>query len=115
MPGDFFARIWSGSAVFGGFRVAAEQERDAPECCKADEAVDDAAHDACLPTKQEGDTVEPKQADAAPVQAADDGEDQCNSIEHKNSPFRFAHSMAGRGIFMHSCGEHGKMGVLSAG
>ena len=68
--------------MFGGLGMAAEQERDAPERCKADKAVNNAAHDACLPAEQERDQIETEQADAAPVQTADDGERQCNFINH---------------------------------
>ena len=50
--------------MFGGLGMAAEQERDAPERCKADKAVNNAAHDACLPAEQERDQIETEQADA---------------------------------------------------
>ena len=58
----------------------AEQERNAPERRQAHEREDHAAESAVLSAEQSGDEIELEQADAAPVQPADNGENQGNLI-----------------------------------
>ena len=78
------------SAVRRGIRAVTKQQRDAPQRGYADQSVNDPAHHTRLPTEQEGDQIKTEQADAAPVQAADDGERQSDLIQHKRkSPFQF--------------------------
>ena len=63
-----------------------------------DQAIDDTAHYAGGAAKQKCDEVKAEQADAAPVQAADDSECQRDFIDHlKNLPSWFCNSMAEKG------------------
>ena len=58
----------------------AEQQRDAPQTCQADDGVDDPADNAAGAAEQPGNKVKLKNANKTPVQRADDGQDQCQSI-----------------------------------
>ena len=53
-----------------------EQEGDAPQGGKPHQGKDDPAEGGALAAEEETDQVEPKNADAAPVDAADDGQRQ---------------------------------------
>ena len=59
----------------------AEEHRDAPDTGKPHERVDDAADRAHLPAKEERHAVKAEQADAAPVECADDGKRQRDLID----------------------------------
>ena len=61
-----------------------EQERDAPQCRETDQCVDDAAECGCLPAEKVRDKVKSEYTDKAPVDAADDGKHQGNSVHDHN-------------------------------
>ena len=58
----------------------AEQQCDAPQTCQTDKGIDDPAYDAVLSAEQPRNKIKLKNTHQTPVQAADDGEDQCNGI-----------------------------------
>ena len=60
--------------------AGAEEERDAPDAGERNDGINDAAEDRGLAAAQPCHKVKLEQADAAPVQRADDGEDQRNTI-----------------------------------
>ena len=60
--------------------VFAEQQRNAPQTCKADEAVDDSAKRCCLATKDPRYQVKLEERNKPPVQRPDDRQDQRNGI-----------------------------------
>lgn len=62
---------------------ATEKEADRPETCKTDNGVDDAAEDRCG-TEQPSHQVKLENAYQPPVDAADDGKDQCQNIHMIN-------------------------------
>ena len=60
----------------------AEQQGNAPESGDADEGIDDAADDGELAAADRCDDVEAEDADAPPVQRADDDKNQRNIIQY---------------------------------
>ena len=64
-----------------GFLALPEQERDAPESGDADQCVDDSAEGRHLSAAQEGHNIEAENSDAAPVQGADNRQDEGNLID----------------------------------
>ena len=69
----FFLCVLGVRVALNGLRFA-EKHRDAPYAGKAHERVDHAADRAHLTAAEERDEVKAEQADAAPVERADDGE-----------------------------------------
>lgn len=69
-------------SVLDGIRLAAEQQRHAPDRGQAHQRVDHAADRGGLPAEQVGDHVESKQSDTAPVQPADDSQRQGDSVHN---------------------------------
>ena len=62
----------------------AKQQSNAPKACQTYDGVDDAADNRALSTEQPGHQVKLEDADKAPVDRTDDGEDQCDSIHTCN-------------------------------
>ena len=60
----------------------AEQQRNAPDARQRHQCVEDPADNCALPAENPGDDIELKQPDAAPVQRAQDDQDQSNAIQH---------------------------------
>ncbi|MPM18885.1 hypothetical protein SDC9_65303 [bioreactor metagenome] len=62
--------------------VSLEEQRDAPQTCQANQRINDAGEGSHLPAAEKGHRVEAEQADAAPVQRADNGEHQCDLVDY---------------------------------
>ena len=80
MPSDsdlFLCRL-----LFGHFAVLSlpEKERDAPHARQGDDGIDDAADQRILTTADPGDDIKLEEAYAAPVESADNGENERNTI-----------------------------------
>ena len=60
--------------------LAAEEQGNAPDRGQAHQGIDHAADGAAGAAEQEGDQVKAEDADAAPIQAADNGQNQSNLI-----------------------------------
>ena len=60
----------------------AEQKRDTPNARQGDDGVDDAGQESVLTAADPRDNIEGKQSDAAPVECADDGDDQRDAIHN---------------------------------
>ena len=69
--------------------IVPEQEGNAPYGGDADECVDDAAQNGALPAEKPCDEIKLENADEAPVDAADDDENNADLIEdiHGNTSF----------------------------
>ena len=66
--------------------AGAEDEGNAPDAGESDYCVDDTADDGILTAEEPGNGVELKETDAAPVEGADNGKNQSNTIhQHKRS------------------------------
>lgn len=63
----------------------AEEKGNAPNACKRDDGIYDAAEKRLLAAEEPRDDIEFEKADTAPVEAADDGEDKCDPIKHKGT------------------------------
>ena len=63
------------------FFVGAEQQCDAPDACKTYQRVNDSRQKSGLTAQEKGHGVEAEQADSAPVQGADNGQQQCDSVK----------------------------------
>lgn len=72
-----------------GFGAVAEQKRNAPDCRKTYKCVDDSAYNTGLSAANPCDEIELKDADRAPVDAADNRQDKTNFVEHISSSFSF--------------------------
>lgn len=60
--------------------VAAEQDGNPPDACKADDRIDDARYDGAHAAENAGDEVELEDADQPPVQRTDDDENKRECI-----------------------------------
>jgi len=60
----------------------AEEKRDAPNARQGDDGVNDTADEGALPTTDPSDDIKLEKADAAPVERADNGKDQRNTIQN---------------------------------
>ena len=58
------------------------EKRDAPNACQGDYGVNDTADKGALPTADPSDDIKLEKADAAPVERADNGKDQRNTIQN---------------------------------
>ena len=67
---------------FVGKRIVAEEQRDAPKRRETDERVYHAAHGRRLPAADPCNYIEPEQTDAAPVDAADYGQNKCDAVDY---------------------------------
>lgn len=67
-------------------KLFAEEERSAPQTCKADDGVNDPAEYGILSTKQPGHKIKLKDTDEAPVDTANDRQDQSKCIDHDLLP-----------------------------
>ena len=65
-----------------GLFIGTEEHRNAPQTGETHQRIDNAGEHGHLAAAQERHRVEAKQADTALVQGADDGQDQCNFINH---------------------------------
>jgi hypothetical protein len=65
-----------------GKRVAAEKQRDAPKRGEADKRVYHSADCRRLSAADPCDDIEFEQADAAPVDAADYGQNKCDAVDY---------------------------------
>ena len=63
-----------------------EEQRDAPDAGQPHQGIDDPAENGHLPAAEEGYDVEAENADAAPVQRADDGQRQGNFVPYHGFP-----------------------------
>ena len=80
------SRLHIFSALFPNF---AENERDTPNSGKGDDCVDNSADEGVLSAEKPGNGIELKQPNSSPIQGADDGKDQRNTIHNhkKIHPF----------------------------
>ena len=67
-------------------QISAEQEGDAPQAGNTDDGIDDPADYRILATKDPGDKVKLENTHQAPVDATDDGQKLCQSIQHNEFP-----------------------------
>jgi len=72
------------SYLFGSPFHIPEQQRDAPDTCKGNQRIDHTADGSTLTAEKPCHCVKLKQADAAPVERADDHQDQCDSVQHSH-------------------------------
>ena len=63
----------------------AEEKGNAPNARKRDDGIYDAAEKCLLAAEEPRDDIELEKTDTAPVEAADDGEDECDSVKHKGT------------------------------
>ena len=68
--------------MFQNFFPLPEEQRDAPDTRQRDKGKNDTADCRSLATKGPAHYVELEQADAAPVDRADDHKDQSDSVQH---------------------------------
>lgn len=91
------AKYFCGAGIFilrdlsdladGIFRVSFSEEKgNAPDSRKCDDRIDDAAEKRVLSAEDPGDKIELEKADAAPVQCADDRQNERKSVEHNLNP-----------------------------
>ena len=75
----------------------AKQKGNAPQASQSHQCIDDAADNAALPTKQPGHQIKLENSHQTPVEAANDGKDQCDGIQilHLRSNFASEASMPG--------------------
>ena len=78
----FCRALFLGSGVFFGGGGVAEQQGDAPNSGQTDQCINHAADGAVGATESKGHQVETEDADGAPVQAANDGQNQGNLIKY---------------------------------
>ena len=65
--------VWDGLVIFFFIKAAvAEEERDAPDCCKSHQSENYTAHSCRLPAEQVGDKIKSKKTNKAPVNPAYD-------------------------------------------
>ena len=62
--------------------ASAKQQRDAPNAGKSYQSIDDAAEQRGLSAADPRNDVKLKQSDAAPVESANDGQNQRNAIQY---------------------------------
>ena len=62
--------------------AGAEEERNTPDTCQSNNGVDNPAAKRSLTAQQPRHKVESEQSDASPVQGADDGDDQSDSVHN---------------------------------
>lgn len=62
--------------------ASAQQKRDAPQAGQTNDGIDDPAQQSVLTAKQPGYQIELKNTYQTPVCAADDRQDQCQSVKH---------------------------------
>ena len=75
--------------------LRAEEQGDAPKTRQTHQTVNDAGEQGQLAAEEEGHGVEPEEADAAPVQRADDHQDQRKFVDdHKKPPFHKGSAIA---------------------
>lgn len=74
--------VFSGGGGGGMVVAKAEEQGDAPETGQTHKCVDNAGEDGKLAAEEEGHGVKSEQADAAPVERANDGNQDCNFIKH---------------------------------
>lgn len=60
--------------------TSAKQQGNAPQTCKTDQCINDAAEHCALSAKEPCNQVKLKNANQSPVDGTDDGKDQCNCI-----------------------------------
>ena len=65
----------------GAAILRAEEQGDAPKTRQTHQTVNDAGEQGQLAAEEEGHGVEPEEADAAPVQRADDHQDQRKFVD----------------------------------
>ena len=91
------AKYFCGAGIFilrdlsdladGIFRVSFSEEKgNAPDSRKCDDRVNDAAEQGVLSAEDPGDEVKLEKTDAAPVQSADDRQNERKSVEHNENP-----------------------------
>ena len=61
--------------------AGAEEERNAPESRKGNERIDDTCPKAVVAAEEPGNRVELEEPDAAPVERADDGQNESNTVD----------------------------------
>ena len=76
------AGVFQNDSSLVGKRVAAKQQRYAPERRETYERVYHAADCRRLSAADPRDDIEPEQADAAPVDAADYGQNKCDAVDY---------------------------------
>ncbi len=79
--------VWQGlvhrmglCVISGGYGIA-EEQGNAPDSAQTDQSVNDPADGAVGTAEGKGHQIEAEHTDGAPVQAAYDGQDQCNFID----------------------------------
>ena len=85
MKGGSFHRLFPVTGV--GTTLVPEQQGNTPDTGQRYHRIDDAADKAILATADPRHKVKLEQTDAAPVESADDGEDQCQCIHADHNSF----------------------------
>ena len=70
------------SAFFPG----TEEQRDTPQTCQTDQTVNQPGKQSHLAAQQERHQVQSEQGDGTPVQSADNGQSQCESVPDQRNP-----------------------------
>ena len=92
--------------ILRGVIAGAEEERDAPHARQGDHGIDDTGDHGGGPAAHPGDEIEPEQTDAAPVECADDGNDQRNAIhDHHVRNLSFPKGTGVPPRFFHTCAD----------
>ena len=102
----FMGMVAAVSAFFLCGDLVPEQQRNAPHSGKAHQGIDNAADHAAGAAAGKGHQIKPEQTDAAPVQGADDGNDQRNAIQdHHVRNLSFPKGTGSTAsIYSHVCG-----------
>ena len=81
----FMGMVVAASALFLCGDLVPEQQRNTPHGGKAHQGIDNATDHTAGAAAGKGHQIEPEQANAAPVQAADDQQDQSKSVHEHGS------------------------------
>lgn len=104
-PADRRRRLGSLSCRGGGSGAvalgisASREKRDAPERRQTYQRINDAGDDRGLSAAQPRDNVKPEKTNASPVDPADDGENQCDSVYYDHVSWPYLSSKGRRGSF----------------
>ena len=67
---------------FEDFGIIAEEQRNTPQTRQTDQRKDYTAEAGCLTAEKPRDKVKPEDTDGAPVDCADDGQNECQLVKH---------------------------------
>lgn len=77
----FFRRLFVGRSE----TIFPEQQRNTPQCRKADQCKNNSAYQSGLTAEKPSDKVKLKNTDRAPVDSADNNKNQCNDVNHSRT------------------------------